>query len=216
MGLYKKQKMREGNETAALAEVLAYKSHIMAEIDEIKALLKKERAEQEAELAKLETDVDTYISKEKDRMKAIESYNDNAIKGFERRIEQRKATLEFKQKELDARKKKVEDGNKLIASEKTNVANDRRKQLDVDMAAMAKRVEDALKEKNQAFTVDLEKLEADNAAKRARLEALEKTIKEQDAVLKAREEKSNLVLTPNVVIDKSGAPELKMEKWTVA
>merc|ERR1711918_79145 len=157
-----------------------------------------------------------YISKEKDRMKAIEAYNDNAIKGFERRIEQRKATLEFKQKELKERKEKVQAGNKLIEGEKTNVANDRKKQLEDDMAAMSTRVGQALEEKNRAFTVDLEKLEADNAAKRARLEALEKTIKEQDSVLRAREEKSNLVLTPNVVIDKSGAPELKMEKWTVS
>merc|ERR1711968_161595 len=214
--LYKKQKMREGNETAALAEVLAYKSHIMAEIDEIKALLKKERAAQMKELKEREDDVNSFVDKEHNRIEGIEKFNNKSAWAYDLRITERANALKVQREELEERKKKIAVGVKALSDEAKQVDEDRGAKLVADEAKMQEAVLAIMAKKKEEFTKDLVEKEAKLDARQKALEEREAKSEKKNGELKLREQKSNLVLTPNVVIDKAGAPQLAMEKWTVA
>jgi len=214
--MYKKQKMKENNETAALAEVMAYRNRLLAETNAIKDLLKKERATQKADLAKREADVANYVSNEKKRMDDIEAYNNQSSWSFELRITERKKALEVKQEELNSRRAKVGNHHRQLAEEAEAAEERRQEALTTQLQDVTDSVKREMDKKEQLFTAELTALEQRLAQKKQDLEQRKAKLEAKDRELKARETKSNLVLTPNVVIDKSGAPQLAMEKWTVA
>jgi hypothetical protein len=213
---YKKQKMKENNETAALAEVMAYRNRLMAETNAIKDLLKKERETQKADLAKREIDVNSYVGKEMKRMDDIEAFNKHSAWEYDLRITERKKALDVKHEELNARRAKVAGGKQQLADEAEAAEVKRQEALASQLTAVTEAVTKQMAKKEEMFTKELTALEERLAKKKAELDARREKLETKDKELKAREVKSNLVLTPNVVIDKSGAPQLAMEKWTVA
>jgi len=121
-----------------------------------------------------------------------------------------------KQEELNARRAKVAGGKQQLADEADAAEVKRQEALASQLTAVTEAVTKQMSKKEEMFTKELTALEERLAKKKAELDARREKLETKDKELKAREVKSNLVLTPNVVIDKSGAPQLAMEKWTVA
>ena len=122
----------------------------------------------------------------------------------------------MQREELQERNKKIQIGQQALGDEAKHVDEDRGAKLEKDEAAMEAAVNKIMEDKKVEFTKDLVEKEQKLEKRNQELIAREAKFDKKNSELKLREQKSNLVLTPNVVIDKSGAPQLAMEKWTVA
>merc|ERR1711871_1674821 len=116
----------------------------------------------------------------------------------------------------NSRRAKVGNHHRQLAEEAEAAEERRQEALTTQLQDVTESVTREMAKKEQLFTAELTALEQRLARKKEDLEQRKAKLEAKDRELKARETKSNLVLTPNVVIDKSGAPQLAMEKWTVA